>query len=43
VDVKCLKKDIPIIKSILKECEDNFNRISQEQTITKIKTKLNLN
>lgn len=43
VELACLSRDVPLVKSILKECEDSFNRISTEQTTTKIQTKLTLN
>lgn len=43
VEVKCLKKDIPIVKSILKQSEEKFNKIAQEETTNKITTKLTLN
>ena len=43
VELRCMRRDVPLVKSIIKECEDAFNRLSQEQTTTKITTKLTLN
>lgn len=43
VEVKCLRKDVDLIKSILKPAEEEFNKLSQEQTTTKTRSKLTLN
>lgn len=43
VEIRCLRRDVPLVKGILRECEDAFNRLSNEQTTTKIQTKLTLN
>ena len=43
VEVKCLRKDEALVRSVLKSAEDSFNKLSQEQTTTKITCKLTLN
>lgn len=43
VEVKCLRKDVDLVKAILKPAEEEFNKLSQEQTTTKIASKLKLN
>ena len=43
VEVKCLRKDVDLVKSVLKSAEESFNKLSQEQTTTKTTCKLTLN
>ena len=41
--MKCLKKDVDLVKSVLKTAEEKFNKLSQEHTTVKTTSRLTLN